>query len=112
MKKLFKYLFVSYFTLAVCFVAGYFAWEIDRRYEAGKFEVIIIGKVDIFERYDLYDNPNPIMATLKKGDKVKVLDIYHSSDFGGIEVKLDDGRKGYIQFFRTDQNYELVKKED
>jgi hypothetical protein len=105
-------MFIAYFTLAICFVAGYFAWKIDRRYEAGKFGVIIKGKVDIFEKYDMYDNPNPIMATLNNGDKVKVLDIYNGSDFGGIEVELNDGRKGYIQFFRPDQNFELIKKED
>ena len=112
MKQLVKCLFLFSLTISICFSAGYFAWKVNRRYEAGKNQLVITGKVEIFEGYDPYDRINPVIAVIDKGDKVKILDFYSGYDFGGIEVELIDGRKGYIHYFQSEKNYEIVRNED
>lgn len=112
MKRLIKYLFLFFFTATICFSLGYFAWKLNHRYEAGKSELVITGKVEIFESYDPYEKENLIIAIVNKGDKVKILDFYSEHDFGGIEVELLDGRRGYIHYFRAEKNYEIIRKED
>jgi hypothetical protein len=112
MKQVIKYLFLFWFVTTICFSTGYFAWKTHRRYEASKNELIIKGKVEIFENYDPYDRVNPVIAVVDKGDEVKILDFYGGHDFAGMEVELTDGRKGYIHFYRPEKNYEIVKRED
>ena len=105
-------MFFAYLTLALCFFAGYSVWKINKRHEAGKNNLIIKGKVEVFVNSDPFaTKDNPVLATIDQRDEVRILDFYSGYDFGGIEVELADGRRGYIQSFHSKPNYEIVNKE-
>jgi hypothetical protein len=40
--------------------------------------------------------PEKIIAILNPGERVSVIGVYHGKDYDAYEVKLVDGRKGYI----------------
>ena len=110
MKKLLKYMCFAYPALILCFLVGYSASEMNRKYEISKNNrLVITGKVEIFVKSDKFSRENPVLATVDKGDEVKILDFYFYYDFGGIEVELADGRRGYIQYFNSQPNYEIIR---
>ena len=110
MKKLLKYMVFAYPALILCFLVGYSVSEMNRKYEISKNNrLVITGKIEIFVKNDMYSRENPVLATVDKGDEVKILDFYFYYDFGGIEVELADGRRGYIQYFNSQPNYEIIR---
>ena len=87
-------------------------WKINKRHEAGKNRLVIHGKMNVYVKSDPYERDNPVLATIDKEDEVKILDFYSGHDFGGIEVELPDGRRDYIQAFRPENKYEIIKNSE
>lgn len=103
---------IAYPALALCFFVGYFASEYERKSEISrKNDLVITGKVEIFAGRGSYGNKNPVIAVIDKGDEAKILDFYDEGcSIGGIEVELKDGQTGYIIYYRSKSNYEIIRK--
>ena len=100
-----------YLTFALTFFAGYYAWKIDHRYESGKSQIVITGKVNVFAPDNKFGFPDQAIAILDEGDDVKIVDFYDGTcGEGGMEVQLSDGRSGYIHYSQPEENYRIVKK--
>jgi hypothetical protein len=72
--------------------------------------VVIEGPTHLLAKPDTEDtHGNKVVATLKKGEKGKIIHIRYSKSFMFYKIKVDDGRTGYVMY---GDKFKVVKEEN